>query len=97
MPFTHHILYSAPPKHQHSSRHQLEIKSRPPQLKLHVPFVFSILQYIVDDGIVSEYEEDVDTHGAGYTERIAVKNHLTEPVTRHRLLITRVSRELSPW
>lgn len=37
--------------------------------------MLSILQYVVDESIVSEYEEDVNTHGTGYAKRIAVKNH----------------------
>ena len=37
--------------------------------------MLAVLQYVVDNAVISEDEEDIPTHTAGYPERVAVKNH----------------------
>ena len=37
--------------------------------------MLAVFQNMVDDGVVTERQEDVDAHGARYTQRIPVEHH----------------------
>ena len=37
--------------------------------------MLAVLQYVVDDTIVAEHDQDVDAHAAGYPEWISVEYH----------------------
>ena len=44
-------------------------------VEVDAPLVLAVLQDIVDDGVVRERQENVDAHGARYSQRIAVEDH----------------------
>ena len=50
---------------------------RKKSIRLAAPFMLAVLQNMVDDGVISEHEEDVDANRARYPKWIPIEHHLS--------------------